>query len=411
VEAISNIYTNLKGDKSIWFIVLMLGVFSILSTYSSVGNWAYIHMGGNTEYYLIRQSLFVLVGFACMYMAYKFNYMSYSKIAPLLLLIAIPLLLYTLFFGVGIHEARRWVKIPLINQTFQTSDLARLALIIYIARSIAKKQDNIKDLKSAFIPLVIPVVLVCMLIAPMDLSTAALLFVTCFLMMIIGRVSLKYVVLLALVGLAGMSLLVLIGTAFPEIVRLETWISRITDFLNGSAEGWQIEQSKIAVANGELFGMGPGNSIQRNFLPYAHADFIFAIICEEYGVVGAFAIIFMYIYLLFRCTSMITRSPKTFGSILAIGLCLNIVVHALAHIGVCVNVLPATGLTLPIISMGGTSVIFTCISLGIILSVSRYVEEYSAAEIMEEEQTFDEEEEKKARQFLERNNLKHENYY
>ena len=178
-----------------------------------------------------------------------------------------------------------------------------------------------------------------MLIAPMDLSTAALLFVTCFLMLIIGRVSLKYVALLALVGIAGMSLLILIGTAFPEVVRIETWISRITGFLYGTEDGWQINQAKIAIANGEILGMGPDMSSQRNFLPYAHADFIFAIICEEYGIVGAFLIIFLYVFLLFRCTSMVTRGPKTFGSILAIGLCLNIVIHALAHIGVAVGCL------------------------------------------------------------------------
>jgi len=410
VEVISNIYNGLKGDKSIWFIVLMLGICSMLSVYSAVGFWAKMHMGGNTEYYLFKQMLFILAGFGFMYMAYRFNYMLYSKIAPLLIMITIPFLIYTLGFGVDINEARRWIKIPLINQTFQTSDLARLALIIFIARTIAKKQDNIKDLKGAFIPLVIPVVLVCMLIAPADLSTAALLFVTCFLMMIIGRVSIKYIALLALVGIAGLSLLILIGTAFPEVVRIETWISRVTDFLNGSTEVFQVEQAKIAIANGEIFGVGPGMSMQRNFLPYAHADFIFAIICEEYGIVGAVVIIFLYIYLLFRCTVMVTKSPKTFGSILAIGLCLNIVIHALSHIAISVNLLPPTGLTLPIISMGGTSVIFTCISLGIILSVSRYVEEYSVKEIIEEEHAVDEIE-ADDNQIVGRNNLKYENYY
>ena len=410
MEVISNIYNGLKGDKSIWFIVLMLGICSMLSVYSAVGFWAKMHMGGNTEYYLFKQMLFILAGFGFMYMAYRFNYMLYSKIAPLLIMITIPFLIYTLGFGVDINEARRWIKIPLINQTFQTSDLARLALIIFIARTIAKKQDNIKDLKGAFIPLVIPVVLVCMLIAPADLSTAALLFVTCFLMMIIGRVSIKYIALLALVGIAGLSLLILIGTAFPEVVRIETWISRVTDFLNGSTEVFQVEQAKIAIANGEIFGVGPGMSMQRNFLPYAHADFIFAIICEEYGIVGAVVIIFLYIYLLFRCTVMVTKSPKTFGSILAIGLCLNIVIHALSHIAISVNLLPPTGLTLPIISMGGTSVIFTCISLGIILSVSRYVEEYSVKEIIEEEHAVDEIE-ADDNQIVGRNNLKYENYY
>jgi len=409
VTAISNIYDNLKGDKAIWFIVFMLGICSILSVYSAVGYIANMDRQGNAEYYLIKQGLFIAVGFVFMYMAYKFNYMLYSKLAPLLLLIAIPLLIYTIGFGVEINDAKRWITIPLIDQTFQTSDFAKLALIIFIAKTIAKKQDNIKDLKGAFIPLIIPVVLVCMLIAPADLSTAALLFVTCVLMMIIGRVSIKYILLLALAGIAALSLLILIGTAFPEIIRIETWISRVNEFMYNSDGGWQIQQSKIAIANGEITGVGPGMSMQRNFLPFAYADFIFAIICEEYGLIGASLVIFLYIYLLYRCTSMVTRCPKTFGSILAIGLCLNIVIQAMANIAVSVHLVPVTGLTLPIISMGGTSVIFTCIALGVILSVSRYVEEYSAFEIIEEEQAVEEDETKK--HIVGRNRLKYENYY
>ena len=409
MQAINNIYDNLKGDRTIWFIITLLVFCSILAVYSAVGHEASIKRSGNTEYYLIKHSLLLILGITAMYFSYRFNYMFYSKLAPLLLLISIPLLIYTIGFGPEINDARRWLEIPLIDQKFQTSDLARLALVMYIARSIARKQDVIKDFKSAFVPLIVPVILVCVLIAPSDLSTAALLFGTCLLMMIIGRVSLRYIALLVVLGVLALMVLVAIGTMFPEIVRLETWVSRINEFTNGS-EGWsQIAQSKIAIANGEIFGVGPGNSMQRNYLPYAYADFIFAIICEEYGLFGAFTLIALYLGLLFRCTNMVTRCPKTFGSILAIGLCLNVVIQAFANMAVSVNLVPVTGLTLPIISMGGTSILFTCISLGIILSVSRYVEEFSAYEIREEEQIITEE--KVDKNIIGRNRLKYENYY
>lgn len=409
MNGINKIYDNLKGDKSIWFIVTLLVFCSILAVYSAVGHEAAIKRSGNTEYYLVKHGLLLVLGLLAMYFSYRFNYMFYSRLAPLLLIISVPLLIYTIGFGPEINDARRWLEIPLIDQRFQTSDLARLALVMYIARSIANKQDVIKDLKSAFIPLIVPVVAVCMLIAPSDLSTAMLLFMTCLLMMIIGRVSIRYITLLGLVGIAGLSLLILLGSVFPEIIRLDTWVSRVNEFFGGAEGGYQIVQSKIAIASGEIFGVGPGNSLQRNYLPYAYADFIYAIICEEYGLIGAFTVIALYLGLLFRCTNMVTRCPKTFGSILAIGLCLNVVIQAFANMAVSVHLVPVTGLTLPIISMGGTSILFTCISLGIILSVSKYVEEYSAYEIMEEEQSITED--KVDKNIIGRNRLKYENYY
>ncbi|MBT8231302.1 MAG: FtsW/RodA/SpoVE family cell cycle protein [Saprospiraceae bacterium] len=409
MRSINNIYDNLKGDKTIWFLITLLGLCSLLAVYSAIGHKANIERSGNTEYYLIKHGLLLIVGISAMYFAYRFNYMIYSKLAPLLLIIAIPLLAYTVLFGPEINEARRWFEIPLIDQKFQPSDLARLALVMFIARSIAKKQDVIKDFKSAFVPLIIPIVGVCSLIAPADLSTAALLFVTCLLMMIIGRVSMKYVLLLGLIGIAALSFIIVLGTVFPDFIRLETWISRLDGFWNNTNPGFQIEQSKIAIASGEIFGVGPGNSMQRNFLPYAYADFIYAIICEEYGLTGAFLVIGFYLGLFYRCTKMVTRCPKTFGSILAVGLCLNVVIQAFANMAVSVELVPVTGLTLPIISMGGTSILFTCISLGIILSVSKYVEEYSAYELMEEEQAITEE--KVDKNIIGRNRLKYENYY
>jgi cell division protein FtsW len=409
MKAVNNIYDNLKGDKSIWFIIGLLVLCSLLAVYSAVGHEAAIKRSGNTEYYLVKHGLLLMLGLSAMYFSYRFNYMFYSKIAPLLLFISVPLLIYTILFGPEINDARRWLEIPLIDQKFQTSDLARLALVMYIARSIAKRQDVIKDLKSAFIPLILPVVGVCMLIAPSDLSTASLLFITCLTMMIIGRVSLKYVVLLGVIGVGALSFLIVLGTWFPDWIRIDTWMSRFNEFFGSSDGGYQIIQSKIAIASGEIFGVGPGNSLQRNYLPYAYADFIFAIICEEYGIFGAATLILLYLGLLFRCTSMVTRCPKTFGSILAIGLCLNIVVQAFANMAVSVHLVPVTGLTLPIVSMGGTSILFTCISLGIILSVSKYVDEYSAYEIMEEEQSISEEGIDK--NIIGRNRLKYENYY
>jgi cell division protein FtsW len=335
---------------------------------------AYKQIGGNPELKLLKQMFFLGSGLVCMYVAYKLDYMQYSKWAPILLLIAIPLLAYTIFFGPEINDARRWLTIPWIDQKFQTSDFAKLALIIFMARSISRKQEVIKDLKSAFVPLIIPVIIVCALIMPADFSTAGLLFFTCLLMMVIGRVQMKYIVLLIFIGLVAFSLVVIIGQFFPDFTRMETWISRITTFLGEGDGGYQVTQSKIAVAEGGWFGNGPGNSIQRNYLPYPYADFIYAIICEEYGLIGGLLILALYLGLLIRCTKMVTQCPKTFGAILAMGLCLNIVVQAFANIAVSVNLVPVTGLTLPLVSMGGTSLIMTCISLGVILSVSRYVE-------------------------------------
>lgn len=381
MSTISVAYNKLKGDKLIWLIVSVLSIFSILAVYSAVGSHAYKYRGGNTEYFLIKQIVFLGLGFFLMYMAYSWHYLVYSRLAPILMLITVPLLVYTLGFGVEVNEAKRWIAIPWTGNTIQTSDFAKLALIIFLARSISKKQEIIKDLKSAFVPLIIPVMIVCALIMPADLSTAGLLFFTCLLMMVIGRVQMKYIVLLMFIGVAVFSLVILIGSAFPGTTRIDTWVPRITEFLSGSEGGYQVQQSTIAIAEGGWFGVFPGNSIQKNYLPYAYADFIYAIICEEYGLIGGLLILGLYLLLLIRCTKMVTQCPKAFGAILAMGLCLNIVIQAFANIAVSVNLVPATGVTLPLVSMGGTSLLFTCISLGIILSVSRYVENARLQEV------------------------------
>ncbi len=372
---IQSTYYNLKGDRSVWLIVALLSLFSMLIVYSTSGSEAYKYNATHgTEYYLIRQLVFIGAGLTLMYTAYKLHYMVYAKLAPILMVIATPLLVYTALFGEKINDASRWIKIPILELSFQTSDFAKIALIMFVAKSLAVKQDYIKSFKDAFLPIIAPVLLFCALIAPSNLSTAALLFVTAFIMMFVGRISMKYVILLMVLGVAVFAGIFIVGQYFPDHFRVDTWLTRINDFLYSDG-GYQIQQSKVAIAEGGFLGVGPGNSNQRNFLPFAYADFIYAIICEEYGFLGGAFLLLLYLWLLFRTISLVTRSPKTFGAMLAMGLMLNIVITAFANIAVSVKLVPATGLTLPMISMGGTSFMFTCLSFGIILSVSRYVEQ------------------------------------
>jgi len=372
------IYAELKGDRVIWTILAVLALFSILTVYSATGSLAYLQKGGNTEAFLIRHGFIMLLGLFIAYMAYSVNYMRYKIAAPYLMAIAVPLLIYTLFFGAEINDARRWIEVPFIGITFQTSDFARVALILFVAREITKHNDYIKDFNKAFLPIIVPILLVCGLIAPSNLSTALLLFFTCVLMMFIGRVDIKYIVLLLILGVIVFAALVGIGRVFPEIVRVETWASRLRDFATDPDSGYQVIHSKIAIASGEFFGQGPGNSDMRNYLPAPYSDFIYAIICEEYGLLGGLVILAMFVLLMIRVTALVTKSTKQFGALMALGLAMAMVIQALANMAVSVNLVPVTGLTLPVVSMGGTSVLFSCLSFGIILSVSRYVEQISS---------------------------------
>jgi cell division protein FtsW len=311
-------------------------------------------------------------------MCHLVHYQKYNRMAPYLLLITVPLLFITLVFGMSINQANRWLEIPGLGISFQTSDFAKIALIIYIARELTRKQDYITSFKDAFMPILVPVVIVCGLIAPANLSTSMVLFATCIALMFIGRVSTRYIFLLMLMGVMTFAMLIVIGKFAPDLVRVSTWVSRVQDFIGGEDGGYQVQQAKIAIANGGILGVGPGNSISRNFLPYVYADFIYPLICEEYGIVGGIIVLGMYVMLFFRTVTLVTKSPKAFGSFLAIGLSLSLTVQALANMAVSVNLVPATGLTLPMVSMGGTSIIFTSIALGMILSVSKHIETYDA---------------------------------
>ncbi|HEX5112155.1 MAG TPA: FtsW/RodA/SpoVE family cell cycle protein [Saprospiraceae bacterium] len=370
-----HIAKNLKGDRGIWVIVALLCLASVLAVYSSTGTIAFKYNGGHAEIYMVKHVVIAMVGLFLCYLCYNTHYTVYSKLAPILFIVSIPLLLYTMFFGPEINDARRWINIPGIGLSFQTSDIASMGLIMYVARSISMKQEVIKDFKSAFLPLMMPIIIICGLIAPNNLSTAMLLFVTCMTLMFIGRVHLKYIGLLIVLGAGFLGTLILVGMVFPDAVRVETWVSRFGEFFNNADGGYQIQQAKIAIADGGWFGVGPGLSTQRNYLPYSYADFIYAIICEEYGLFGGLVIIFLFLLLFLKCTSIVTRSPKTFGALLAMGLCLNIVIQAFANIAVSVNLVPVTGLTLPLVSKGGTSMLLTCIAFGMILSVSRFIEQ------------------------------------
>ena len=372
------LFNRVKGDRFIWAIVIVLYLFGLLAVYSATGSLAF-KRDGNTEFFFFKQLAFILIGLGMMWLCHLLDYRYYSRIAQLLLYLSFPLLAYTLFFGVEINNAARWLAIPGTGLTFQTSDLAKLALIMYVARFLSKSQDYIHDFRKAFIPILASVTLICLLIAPANLSTALVLFSTCLLLMFLGRIPVRYILLVVGTGVAGFVLAATLVLNIPDeklegFARLPTWKNRIESFLSDEEninEDYQNIQAKIAIARGGLMGKGPGNSVQRNFLPESYSDFIYAIILEEYGLMGGVFLIVIYLLLLFRSIRIVIRSPRAFGALLAVGLSFSLVVQAFINMGVAVNVFPVTGLALPLISMGGTSTLFTSIAFGIILSVSR----------------------------------------
>ncbi len=382
-ELSTRIAAELRGDRVLWAIVVLLSIVSMLSVYSSVSALAYTDADGDVTRYLFKHGVILGVGLVVIYMCHLMPYTRFSRWAPTMLLIAIVLLLFTQFFGVDINNAKRWIRVPFINLTFQSSDFAKLALILFVARSIGSKQEVIKDFKEAFLPIILPVLGICMLIALSDLSSAIMLFFICLLMMIMGRVALQYIVMLILLGVCVFSLLVMIGSRYPQLVpRAATWEKRIETYMDPSAasvdDRYQITKAQIAMANGGIKGVGPGNSTQRNYVPAAHSDFIYSIIVEEYGALGGIFVIGIYVLLFFRIVAMVTKSSKAFGAMVALGIGLSLLLQAFFNIGVNLDLLPVTGLTLPLISMGGTSTLFTCLSFGILLSVSKYVEATTA---------------------------------
>ncbi len=358
-------YKNLKGDPVIWFIVFLLSILSILVVYSSTGSLAYKMMGGDTEYYLFKHSALVLLSLVAMWGAHKVDYRYYSKLSRFALWLSVPLLLITWQFGTNINEASRWITIPIINQAFQPSDLAKLALLITLASMLSKRQKSIDDFKKAIVPVLVWIGLICGLIAMTNISTAILLFGTCMLMLFIGRVPVKYLAMLMVIGvIAG-------GAALALGQRAGTAISRVESFMSDDEVPFQAKQAYIAVATGGLTGKGPGQSDQRNYLPHPYSDFVFAIVLEEYGMIGGILVLTLYLGLLYRGMKAAAESDRAYGGLLSAGLSFALVMQAMVNMGVAVGLGPITGLPLPLISMGGTSQLFTGLALGIILSVSR----------------------------------------
>ncbi|HEY5392002.1 MAG TPA: putative peptidoglycan glycosyltransferase FtsW [Hanamia sp.] len=420
-EVTGNFLNRTKGDKVIWAIVIVLTMISILVVYSSIGSLAY-RMNKSTTSYLFRQIGYICLGVVIIYFAHRVNYTIYSKVASILFIISVPLLLYTLKYGSHINDASRWIRLPVINLTFQTSDLAKLALFMYISRLLSRRQNVIKDFKKGFLPLIIPVGIICLLIAPANLSTSLLIGGIALILMFIGRVRLRHIMLVVIAALIPIFILISLASHYydhethetkdlPAVLsfgRMPTWIKRVQDFMYADKEdaSYQIQQAKIAIATGGIFGKGPGKSEERNFLPHPYSDFIYAIIIEEYGLVGGTVILLIYLLFLFRSIKLFQRCPYAFGAFLAVALSFTLVIQALVNMAVNVNIFPTTGVTLPLVSMGGSSLLFTCFSIGIILSVARNVQQAegkqaelatqqveAASEAKEEDQEEEEEEE------------------
>lgn len=355
---------HIQGDPVIWLVVICLSVFGILVVYSATGSLAY-RAGSNTEKYLLRHSMMVGLALFVMWIAHKIDYRYYAKLTRFALIISVPLLIYAWLFGSSINRASRWIELPFIGLQFQPSDLAKLALIAALGAMLAKRQQKIDDFKESLIPMLAWCGGICALIAMTNISTAVLLFATCMLLLFIGRVPVKYLAMLLVVGFFAGLIAMKVGQ------RGQTAMSRIESFLHPTEVPYQAQVANMAIATGGILGKGPGGSVQRNFLPEAYSDFVFAIIIEEYGLIGGLFVLFLYLVLLYRGMRVVANSDRAFGGLLSAGLTFALVIQALVNIGVVVGLGPVTGQTLPLISMGGTSLLFTGLSLGIILSVSR----------------------------------------
>ncbi|VXB09520.1 Cell division protein FtsW [Flavobacterium sp. 9AF] len=390
---------RLRGDKVIWAIVFLLALVSFLPVYSASTNLVYVIGKGSTLGYLVKHLGHLFLGFAIIYFVHKVPYHYFRALSIFGIPLVIVLLLYTLFQGttIGGANASRWIQIPFVGVSFQTSTLAFTVLMVYVARYLAKVSDKEYTFKESFLELWLPVFGVLVLILPTNFSTTALIFSMVCMLIFVGYYPLKYLATVIAMGIASLLLFLLLAKAFPTnklFSRVNTWGNRIERFLDDkpNEDDYQIEKAKIAIASGGIYGLGPGKSVQKNFLPQSSSDFIFAIIVEEYGLFGAFGIMFLYLLLFFRFIINAQKAPTLFGKLLIIGLGFPIVFQALINMAVAVELLPVTGQTLPLISSGGTSIWMTCVALGVILSVTK----------KEQEVALDEEEKLKREEALKR---------
>ena len=383
-----NIFTQIKGDRAIWAIATLLAIFSFLPVYSAASNLA--DSGGtNTLSFLVKHFMHLALGFAIMFGVHKVPYKYFRGLSMIMLPIVLVLLGITMLQGTTIDgaNASRWIQIPIVNMSFQTSTLAAVVLMVYVARYLSKIKDKEVNFKETVLPLWGPVFLILLLILPANFSTTAIIFSMVMMLTFIGGYPVKYLVIIIGTGLLALTMFILVAKAFPDAMpnRVDTWISRIENFANGedTEADYQIEKAKIAIATG-ISPLGPGKSVQKNFLPQSSSDFIFAIIIEEYGLFGGVFLLILYSWLLFRIVIVSQKSDTIFGKLLVLGVGLPIVFQALINMAVAVELFPVTGQTLPLISSGGTSIWMTCLAIGIILSVSAKREEIKEQEETEE---------------------------
>ncbi len=370
------VFDNIKGDRIIWAIAALLAIFSFLPVYSAASNLAYIGSGSNTFSYFIKHFVHLFLGFSIIYGVHKIPYRYFKGLSMVMIPVVLILLIITMLQGatIGGANASRWIRVPIVGFTFQPSTLAALVLMVYVARYLSKIKDETISFRESVLPLWLPVFIVLALILPANFSTAALIFLMVILLTFVGGYPLKYLSIIIGSGVVVLALFVLTAKAFPDLMpnRVDTWTSRISSFVDSEVtqEDYQIEKAKIAIATGGLQGLGPGKSIQKNFLPQSSSDFIFAIIIEEYGLIGGILLLILYLWLLFRIVIVAQKSDSVFGKLLAIGVGIPVIFQALVNMGVAVQLFPVTGQTLPLISSGGTSIWVTCLALGVVLSVS-----------------------------------------
>ena len=385
-----SVFNNIKGDRLIWAIAALLAIFSFLPVYSAASNLAYVGESGNTFSYFLKHLMHLFLGFTIMFGVHKIPYRYFRGLSIVLIPVVLVLLVITMLQGTTIEgaNASRWIQIPIVNMSFQTSTFAFVVLMVFVARYMSKIKDKEITFKESILPLWIPVFLVLVLILPANFSTAAIMFLMVVMLVFLGGYPIKYLAVIIGTGIIALTLFVLIAKAFPDAMpnRIDTWMSRIESFTSdGDTEAdYQIEKAKIAIASGGIQGVGPGKSIQKNFLPQSSSDFIYAIIVEEYGLLGGFTLMIFYLWLLFRIVIVSQKSDTIFGKLLVLGVGLPIVFQALINMAVAVELFPVTGQTLPLISSGGTSIWMTCLALGIILSVSAKREEIKEQEERED---------------------------
>ena len=370
------VFDNIKGDRIIWAIAALLAIFSFLPVYSAASNLAYIGSGSNTFSYFIKHFVHLFLGFSIIYGVHKIPYRYFRGLSMVMIPVVLILLIITMLQGatIGGANASRWIRVPIVGFTFQPSTLAALVLMVYVARYLSKVKDEVITFKESVLPLWFPVFIVLVLILPANFSTAALIFSMVILLTYVGGYPFKYLAIIIGSGVVVLALFVLTAKAFPDLMpnRVDTWTSRISSFVDSEVtqEDYQIEKAKIAIATGGIQGLGPGKSVQKNFLPQSSSDFIFAIIIEEYGLIGGILLLILYLWLLFRIVIVAQKSDSVFGKLLAIGVGIPVIFQALVNMGVAVQLFPVTGQTLPLISSGGTSIWVTCLALGVVLSVS-----------------------------------------